>query len=320
MTIAWVICGGGLLGKSLSTALALHNIKVYEPLGRFSWNDNGSLYEEFLNEIQIFSGLAIEEDRWQIYWAAGLGNMHSTDEDLATETNTLANFVQLLISESGLKFGDGSFIFSSSAGAIYAASTDRIIDENSDPATLNSYGKYKLEQERIVSTLSEVGRGITVLLARISTIFGVAQSSKKNQGLLTEIVDKALRGDVIHIYVPLQTMRDYISVDEAAQIMVITALSIEGEEAVFVKIVASGKSISIAEIISIFKRLIRKNIKVVTRLSSSTTSYKRIVQFRSTRLTNLAPKSNSNFCIEAAKIVNYQKSIIGLQKIRSIKK
>ena len=311
MTIAWVVGGGGLLGQSLNAALALNQIKIYKPQNRFSWDDKKSLNEELLNAIQSFSRWAKEEDRWQIYWAAGIGNMHSTDGDLADETSTLAYFVELLISASSLKLSKGSFIFSSSAGAIYAASTDKIIDENSLPATLNSYGLHKLEQEKLASRLAEIDKGITVLLARISTLFGIAQSSKKNQGLISEIARKAIRGDVIHIYVPLQTMRDYISADEVARAMVMTTLSIEGKEAIFMKIIASEKSISIAEIIATYKRLLRKNIKVITKLSNSTAGYKKIVQFRSIRLAHIIPKSNLSLCSEVAKLINHEKTIIG---------
>ena len=142
--------------------------------------------------------------------------MSSTEEGLAAETRALSIVLELIESEPVLMATGGSFSFSSSAGAIYAGASDDIITENTTVAPTTDYAREKLRQESLVSEFADRNSRVTVLLARISTLYGPGQAKGKRQGLLAHIARCLLRNQPVHIYVPFDTIRDYIAADDAA--------------------------------------------------------------------------------------------------------
>jgi UDP-glucose 4-epimerase len=95
-----------------------------------------------------------------------------------------------------------------------------------------------------------------------------------------------LRNRPIQIYVPLDTIRDYIIADDAAGAMVAALRATSELPRVLTKIIASEQPTTIAEIISIFKRIARRAPRVITSASKLTGVYSRRVQFQSV----VAPK------------------------------
>jgi len=205
--------------------------------------------------------------------------MHSTIEALQDETDILRSFIAELSNKQDLNIKAGIFVFASSAGAIYAGRYDDPINESTLPSPINAYGNAKLEQESIVNTLNQMGT--TVIACRITTLYGFKQKNEKQQGLLAEIVRRALSNEVIHIYVPLETMRDYISAKVAAQEMIHSVSHLEKTPGVYIKIIASGVSTSIAQIISTLKRISKRNLRIVTQANMKSSQYQRVVHFKS---------------------------------------
>ena len=56
----------------------------------------------------------------------------------------------------------------------------------------------------------------TALVARLSTLYGPGQSRGKPQGLIAHIARGVVRNQPVRIYVPLDTVRDYLAADDAA--------------------------------------------------------------------------------------------------------
>jgi UDP-glucose 4-epimerase len=112
-------------------------------------------------------------------------------------------------------------------------------------------------------------------------LYGVGQATGKPQGLLTHIARNIIRNKPIGIFVPIDTIRDYIAADDAAAEVIDTLREISDNPALMVKIVASGQPVTIAEIISIFKRIARRPPRITTSASKSSALYQRRVQFRS---------------------------------------
>jgi hypothetical protein len=50
---------------------------------------------------------------------------------------------------------------------------------------------------------------------------------------------------------------------------------------VYIKIIASGVSTSVAQIISILRRISKRNLRIVTKADVKSTQYQRVVQFQS---------------------------------------
>jgi UDP-glucose 4-epimerase len=207
--------------------------------------------------------------------------MGSSEADLALETRVLALLLRLVESTPQLVAIPGAVAFASSAGAIYAGSPDYTISENTVPAPTTAYAREKLRQEDLVCSFAQASGDRIALLARLSTIYGPGQSLGKQQGLLAHIARCILRNQPIQIYVPLDTIRDYINADDAAASMVAALRAVSEDPGVFTKIIASEQPTTIAEIISIFKRITRRAPRIVTSAGKLTNVYSRRVQFRS---------------------------------------
>lgn len=277
MALVWVIGKGGLLGSALYQELSQTSSHLFDRKIQISWHDKDLACMQLKNAVDAFA-LQAKNEEWRIYWAAGIGTMHSTAEELKDETDILRSFIAALANKQDLNLKSGTFVFASSAGAIYAGRHDDPINESTLPSPINAYGHAKLEQESIVNSLNQMGT--TVIACRITTLYGFKQKNGKQQGLLAEMVRRALSNEVIHIYVPLETMRDYISAKVAAQEMIHSASHLEKTPGVHIKIIASGVSTSIAQIISILRRISKRNLRIVTQADVKSTQYQRVVQFK----------------------------------------
>jgi len=303
MTVTWVIGGGGLLGSALRNALRRNGNALFAPAERFQWASSLTLGQQLVAAVQAFTLRASATDRWEIYWAAGVGAMSSTEDSLAPETQTLAYLLQLLTATPQLMAVPGAIAFASSAGAIYAASKDAIITEHTAPAPTTAYAREKLKQEDLLAAFALAQPRMTVLNARISTVYGPGQAAGKQQGLLTHIARHILRNQPIQIYVPYDTIRDYIAVDDAAGAMV-DALALACQQpGVCTKIIASEKPTTIAEIISVFKRIARRAPLIVTSASKLSNLYARRVQFRSVVLTDGARPVATSLAVGIARLM-----------------
>lgn len=281
MTIAWVLGRGGLLGAALCRVLHHNGNELFFPSERFCWDDGSKLASQIAAAVQAFASQVGAADQWEIYWAAGVGTMSSAQDTLVTETRALALVLRLLEADPRLMAASGALAFASSAGAVYAGSRDDIITENTSPTPTTAYAREKLRQEDLISSFALASSQITALIARISTVYGPGQAAGKQQGLLTHIARRILRNHPIQIYVPYDTIRDYIAAEDAAAEMVSTLRITNRNPHVLTKIIASEHPTTIAEIISIFKRIARRAPLIVTSASKLSDLYSRRVQFRS---------------------------------------
>lgn len=285
MTIAWVLGSGGLLGAALCRALRRDSIELFFPAERFNWADGLVLDGQLAVAAQAFASRLSADEPWQIYWAAGVGTMGSAQDAMSSETRALMQLLQLLQSEPRVMSALGAIAFASSAGAIYAGAKDAVITEHTSPAPTTAYAREKLLQEDLIRVFAISNNRSAALLARISTIYGPGQAAGKQQGLLTHIARRILRNQPIQIYVPYDTIRDYIAVEDAAA-AIVNALDIASRYpcAAVIKIIASERPTTIAEIVSVFRRLARRAPRIVTSASKLSALYSRRVQFHSLAL------------------------------------
>lgn len=285
MTIAWVVGNRGLLGSALCRALRRSGVNLFTPAEHFRWDSESEINIQLTIAVQAFAALVGVETKWQIYWAAGVGTMGSTASEVAVETRILSTLLGLVEFNQELKAANGCIAFASSAGAIYAAATDDIISENTTIAPTTAYAREKLKQENLVSAFVLANSRVTALLARISTLYGPGQAVGKQQGLVALIARRMLRNQPIQIYVPFDTIRDYIVADDAAAAIIATLQVIsEKKSGAFIKIIASEQPTSIAEIISIYKRIARRTPRIVTSVNKLSSIYTRSMRFHSTAL------------------------------------
>ena len=281
MMISWVIGSGGLLGAALCRALPRNGDELFLPDERFCWGDEDVLAAQLSATVGKFASKVRAADQWQIYWAAGVGTMSSSAQALMPEARALTQVLQTLESHPRIMAKPGSIAFASSAGAIYAESADEIITEHSQPTPTTAYARAKLLQEDLLSSFVKRNGCASALIARISTLYGPGQATGKKQGLLTHMARCILRNQPIQIYVPFDTIRDYITADDAADAMVSALAGIGAPQQTVIRIVASERPTTIAEIVSIFKRIARRGPRIVTSANRLSGLYTRRVQFRS---------------------------------------
>lgn len=296
-TLAWVLGSTGLLGSALSRALRADGTALFSPPERLTWQQPQALTAQIGAAVTEFTARVEHAERWEIHWAAGVGTMGSTAETLAPETRALALLLQCLALQPALLARPGSLSLASSAGAIYAGCNDEVITEQSAPAPTTAYALEKLRQEAQLQAFVAAHPATMALIARISTLYGAGQALGKKQGLLGHMARSIIKNKPIQIYVPFDTMRDYIDADDAALAIIGSLRSASltpqfhthsecaGQARVqlrvLTRIIASESPTTIAEIVSIFKRLARRNPLVVRSANKLSTLYTRRVQFRS---------------------------------------
>jgi UDP-glucose 4-epimerase len=303
MTFAWVIGSGGLLGAALCRRLALDGTALFTPAERFRWDEVDILLAQFADAVAGFARGAQAHDNWTIYWAAGVGTMGSSEVALTRESTALAGLLALVGANATLAARAGALAFSSSAGAIYAGSRDEVITEETAPHPTTPYAHEKLRQEGLVGDFARAHANMAVLVARISTIYGPGTRVGKPQGLLAHIARSIVRNKPVQIYVPLDTIRDYIAVDDAATCMVRTVAQMRAAPQLVTKIIASEIPVTIAEIVSLFRKIVRRSPRVVTSANQLSLLYLPRLRFRSVRLATVAGETRKTMLIGIAELV-----------------
>lgn len=281
MTLCWVIGSGGLLGSALLRELQAGGQAIYRSDVKFDWSDAARLREQFDAELSKFAAQVPGAGAWEIYWAAGVGTMGSTAAELSNETAAWGHLLDRLAGNALLATTPGRIALASSAGAIYAGLRVNVIDERCMEAPTTPYALAKLEQERRLRAFAERGLQVAALAARISTLYGVGQALGKRQGLIAHMARSIVRNRPIQIFVPFDTVRDYITAGDAAALMVLALHSSAGT-GLNTRIVASERPTTIAEIVATFRRVARRPPLIATSASPLSSLYLRRVQFRST--------------------------------------
>ncbi len=278
-TVCWILGRGGLLGRSLVRAAERSGMTEFIPESPLRWSEPDLCKSQLAAAITSFAKRA-EGRRWQIVWAAGTGTMGSKEEDLRKETETLETLLSLLGTEPVLTGSGGAILYASSAGAIYAGSRDDVITEASLPAAENAYGHAKLKEEEMLKAFVSLHPSFSLLLARITNLYGPAQSSAKRQGLISHIARSILKRTPINIFVPLDTIRDYVSADDAATAMLEAGGNLRRGD-ILTKIIAAEEPTTIARIIGTFTTITRIPPRVITSASPLSASYPHRMCFRS---------------------------------------
>ncbi len=288
MKTAWVIGSGGLLGSALLRALALSGADIFHPDRPITWSATETLDESIAMAVRRFGQRVAPANGWEIYWAAGVGTMGSDSGQLQIETRTLRILLQELARNDSLLAASGAIAFAGSAGALYAGSGDAVVSESSTLAPTTPYAFAKLEQEALLHEFCEAQPGHRLLIARISTLFGPQRAGRPGKGLFAHLARSVFSHEPVKIFVPLDTMRDYVYSDDAATAIVDILGSLSSRDPVRMKIVASERVTTIADILALFGRVGRRQPRVVTGATALTSKYSSRLLFKSAVLPQVA--------------------------------
>ena len=281
MSRCWVIGSHGLLGAALVRNLRAGGSQLFEPEGRFNWNDPKTLANQFGAAVAAFGECLSDSPSWEIYWAAGAGTFQSDATAMANENRMVLGLLEGLNAKPSLRRAQGAVALASSAGGIYAGCRDPIITEASAVAPNTAYAQAKLVQEQHLDAFARSHGRVVGLAARLSTLYGPGQASAKPQGLLTNMARNIVRGRAVQIFVPLDTVRDYITSDDAARDIVSALRGLPADPESTVRIVAGETPVTISEIVATFRRVSPRPPLVITGSHVLSALYPRSIRFRS---------------------------------------
>ena len=283
-TLAWVVGRGGLLGASVERRLGSD---VWRPDRPIVWSDSDQLRQSIADAVRGFrTHLAESGTGWSVYWCAGNGVVGTPAGRLAAETASLRFFLDRLGAELGtLQIAlTGQVFLASSAGGVYAGSTERPLTEAAFPRPISDYGRAKLEQEEVLREWARDRPTVSTLIGRLSNLYGPGQHLDKPQGLISHMSRCMIFGVPVRIYVPLDTIRDYLFAEDAATRIVAGMVRL-GREAPggghVIKIYGSGNETTVAGLIGIFRQISKRQVRVVLGLNPVRAQQPARLQFRS---------------------------------------
>lgn len=265
--ISWVIGRGGLLGSSVERRLSTVG-NVWSPSQPLQWANYEVFSETLLVAVDEFFE-RIEDDEWSILWCAGIGVVASAEEVLSEEVVKIRALLENLATHQRAVLHHGVLFYASSAGGVYAGSASPPFDEFRLACPLAPYGEQKLVCEQLFTEFAEL-TGARVGVGRIANLYGPGQNRVKSQGIVTTVCKAMLLRQPIEIYVPLDTIRNYVYVDDAATIIASFVLRLGGADSGFkmTKVVASDRNSSISYLLHECKLVFGHRPRIV--LSSGT--------------------------------------------------
>jgi UDP-glucose 4-epimerase len=277
--LVWVVGRGGMLGGAVESRLQRYDVEIWKPEVRVPWDDPVHATAVLLANVHAFTNAAAGRPR-TVYWCAGAGVTATGASSLSDELTVFQRFLDTFDNRAD---ATGSLVLASSAGGVYAGAESPPFDESSPPRPLAPYGHVKLAMEHAGSEWAR-STGGRVLIARLANLYGPGQDITKPQGLVSQLLRSHLLRQPLQVYVPLETARDYIYIDDAAARVVAASTRAEGGEpgSITVKIVASQQGLSVATVLGELRRVLLRRPPIV--LGSSPVSH---LQARDLRLRSI---------------------------------
>lgn len=265
--LSWVIGAGGLLGKALTSRFTAAGDVVLT--SSISWATDRAA-DDLAGGIDRLAGAAAEYGLpWRIAWCAGAGVTGTTQAELDEEVSTFRSFLAELARTAR---GPGTVFLASSAGGIYAGGQDGApYDEFAEAHPISPYGHAKLTMERIVESFGRA-TGNQVLIGRISNLYGPGQNLSKGQGLISQLCRASLTRQPVSVFVSLDTIRDYLYVDDCAALIadLLDHHPVSAADPVLLKVLAAGRGTTIGALLAVSHSVLKRAPLVV--LGSSPTA------------------------------------------------
>lgn len=274
-----VIGARGLLGSAVVRRGRMRGLDIRA--ARVRWSDASLAAEDLLAAV-VKTASRSADGPWSILWCAGAGVTSSTQEDFDAEIAVMHAFVDAVSSGPAEALSRCTLFFASSAGALYAGAAEPPFTEDHTPNPLAPYGRAKLRAEAAFSRLAE--HGVRVVLGRISNLYGPGQNLAKPQGLISQLCLAHHRSKPSSIYVSLDTLRDYIYVDDCADLvldLVDRASALPPGSPPVAKILGSQAAVSIAEILGMLRMIHKRKPQAILAASPLGRAQARDLRFRS---------------------------------------
>jgi UDP-glucose 4-epimerase len=252
--ITWVVGGGGLLGSAVLR-------QCDEPFAStpVPWADLAATADVLTADAARFQR-EVGDGPWAVIWAAGAATVSTSTEQAAGELVALEALLSAL--RAHRPAGRGAVFLASSAGGVYGGSTNPPFDIDTDPVPLSPYGELKLAQEQ--SATAMLADVCPLVIGRFSNLYGPGQNLAKLQGLISRLALAASTRQPLNLFVSLDTIRDYIYVDDAARnTLAAVARSASGPSTEpRMLIIASGRPATVGLLIRTMGQVTKRRVPV----------------------------------------------------------
>jgi UDP-glucose 4-epimerase len=277
--LAWVIGSGGLLGSNVRAALDGRSSRVarFDGGSRIPWADEADLESTFRNQASRFLADASARGRegWAVLWCGGAAVVASGQREVSADRSAwecfLNAFDRALGANPQAAMLSGHVVLASSAGGIWAGHVGAPITESTPARPISDYGAGQLAREQALAVFSRRRPAVRTAAVRLSNLYGPGQRLDKPQGLVSQIARSLIRRRPIHIYVPLDTVRDYLFASDAGQgmadVLERLAQAPDAPSGPLLKILASEQEISVGGLLAVFRQVARRRVAVVAGLS-----------------------------------------------------
>lgn len=287
-TLAWVVGRGGLLGSCVERSLGPAAWRPEHPL---DWRDPVRLAESITEAVRGFAARlagGMFDGGWCVCWCAGDGVVGTPADRLEAETASLRLLLERLgnVLDGARPALPGRFFLASSAGGVYGGSLERPLTEATPPRPISDYGRAKLEQEEVLRAWARARPTVSALVGRLSNLYGPGQHLDKPQGLISHMSRCLIFGVPVHIFVPLDTIRDYLFAEDAGRRIVAGLERLRHESPGggrhVTKVYGSERETTVAALVGVFRRIAKRQLRVVAGPHPVRAQQPARLQFRST--------------------------------------
>src|SRR6202035_1064274 len=150
-------------------------------------------------------------------------------------------------------------VFVSSGGTIYGRPIQIPTEETAPTEPITAYGINKLTIEKYFALYQHL-YGLEYRILRVANPFGPFQIAVKKQGLIAEVISRAIRREPIEVWGDGSIIRDFIFVNDVVDALEIVAVD-EGNERIFN--IGSGVGRSVREVLAAVEASLATRLEIV---------------------------------------------------------
>lgn len=253
--------GGGFVGSAIVDRLLIegHDLRIFErprveayrtflPTEKIEWMTGDMLSSHDIN-------MALEDRELVIHLVSTTLPKSSNEDPIYDVQSNLVGTLQIL--NSMVTMNIKKIIFISSGGTVYGTPKYLPIDEKHSCNPQVSYGITKLAIENYL-LLYERLHGIKPIIFRVANPFGKRQRVETAQGAIGVFIYRAINSQPIDIWGDGSSTRDYIYIDDVAEIFAL-AVNYSGAKSIFN--VSSGIGTSLNELLDIIQDVFGHSIE-----------------------------------------------------------
>lgn len=224
--------------------------------------DGASIVLSDISSMSAVAGSLSDVDH--VIYAVGSSSPIESDIDPAADVSAVVPPVIRLLELLRLRTSVG-LTYLSSGGAVYGNVASTPANEDTPPEPISSYGILKLTTEKYLQMYAEL-YDIPTRILRIGNAYGPGQSWAKGQGIVARLMRCALTGEQFPVFGSGRNVRDYVYIDDVAQVV---AGLIASRDRHRILNVGSGSGYSILDLIELVEEQTGRAINVGFRKARS---------------------------------------------------